>query len=143
VSAPTSLAQMPRLTVRLLGRPEVLVDGQPPRDSGGAWGRRATRELFYLLEAHRGGLSADAIADRLWPDAAPGRGQALVWKHCHRLRAALSAAGRPPRRELVQLSGGAYRLHPGLRVDSDAAAFEAAAAAALGQEAGPAEWAAL
>jgi DNA-binding SARP family transcriptional activator len=134
---------LPRVTVRLLGRPEVLVDGAPPRDRGGGWGRRATRELFYLLEARRAGVAAEAIAERLWPEAAPGRGQALVWKHCHRLRAALSGAGGPVRREVVQLADGVYRLNPGLAVESDAAAFEAAAAAALALRSGAEERSAL
>src|SRR5262249_21189321 len=65
-------SRLPRIEAKLLGRPELLVDGDPPRDPDRSWSRRATRLLFFLLEQARGGVPADAIVDRLWPDAEPG-----------------------------------------------------------------------
>jgi DNA-binding SARP family transcriptional activator len=119
-SVPTATARLPRIALRLLGRPEVLIDGAPPRDGGGHWRLAPTRELFFLLEANREGLTPEQIVDRLWTDAAPGRGQQLFWHYAHRLRAVLGPDA------LVKLEQR-WRLSPDLVVESDLAAFQAAA----------------
>jgi DNA-binding SARP family transcriptional activator len=123
----------------LLGRPEVMIDGRPPRGQKYAWGRQATRELFYLLEAHRPGLSGQAIIDRLWSDAAAGGGQAQLWTSVHRLRSALSGGDREMGKQLVLAERGIYRLSPSLSLATDVAAFEAAAQRALSLPADAAE----
>ena len=91
-----------------------------------------TRELFFLLEANRSGLSADALIERLWSDAPPGRGQALLWTHAHRVRSALSGGDKElGRRMLLLTEAGLYRLNPDLAIVTDVAAFNAAASRAL------------
>ncbi|HEY3109784.1 MAG TPA: tetratricopeptide repeat protein, partial [Chloroflexota bacterium] len=121
---------LPVVHAKLLGRPAVTVDGAPPRDPDRSWGRMAIRELFYLLEAHRAGLSGDALIEYLWPDQPPGRAQALLWNHVTRLRALLGATNRREGRSIVtQADGlykGLYKLHPDLQLVTDVAAFEAA-----------------
>jgi DNA-binding SARP family transcriptional activator len=91
----------------------------------------ATRELFYLLEAHRQGLTGDAIILRLWPEAAPGSGQAQLWTTVHRLRSALAGGDRELGKRLVLAERGSYRLNPDLSLSTDIAAFEAATQRAL------------
>jgi LuxR family maltose regulon positive regulatory protein len=115
---------------RLLGRPEVTVGGAAPRDAANSWSRQATRELFFLLEAHRAGLTADQLVEHLWPDAPPGRGQAQLWNHVTRLRAVLGATDRRRGREIVRLRDGLYALSPELPLSTDVDAFEAAVARA-------------
>jgi LuxR family maltose regulon positive regulatory protein len=129
VARPTR--QLPRITAHLLGHPEVLIEGSAPRGDKYAWGRQATRELFYLLEAQRQGLTGEAIVDRLWPETAPGSGQAQLWTTVHRLRSALSASDRELGKRLVMAERGVYRLNPELAVSTDVAAFEAATQRAL------------
>jgi DNA-binding SARP family transcriptional activator len=114
----------------------VKVDGAPPRDPANSWSRQATRELFYLLEAHRVGLTGDALVEHLWPDAPPGRGQAQLWNHVHRLRAVLGPGDRRQGREIVRQQGGLYLLNPELPLETDVAAFEAAVARADAAPAG-------
>jgi LuxR family maltose regulon positive regulatory protein len=129
----------PRIEARLLGRPSITLDGAPPRDPDGNWKRQAVRELFYLLEAHRAGLSPDALIERLWPDAPPGRGQALLWNHVTRLRALLGATNRREGRSIVRQENGVYQLYPDLPLTTDAAAFEDAVARADAAAAGTVE----
>jgi DNA-binding SARP family transcriptional activator len=117
---------LPVVHAKLLGRPVVTVGGAPPRDPDRSWGRLATRELFYLLEAHRAGLSGDVLIDHLWPDQPPGRVQSLLWNHVTRLRSVLGATNRREGRSIVTQVDGLYKLHPELRLSTDVAAFEAA-----------------
>jgi len=137
-SAPAASAPagLPRVEARLLGRPSVTVDGAPPRDAANSWSRQATRELFYLLEGHRAGLTGDALVEYLWPNAPPGRGQAQLWNHVTRLRAILGASDRRQGREIVRQQGGLYLLNPELALETDVAAFEAAVARADAAPAG-------
>jgi ATP/maltotriose-dependent transcriptional regulator MalT/DNA-binding SARP family transcriptional activator len=119
---PAAAAAGPQqIEARLFGRPLVLIDGPtgpaPPSDAGGHWRLAPTRELFYLLEAHRDGLTPDQIVDRLWPEAPPGRGQQLFWHYSHRLRAALG-------QEALVKREARWQLNPGLQLDSDVARFE-------------------
>jgi DNA-binding SARP family transcriptional activator len=131
VATTKSQVSLPRLTVRLLGRPALLIDEHQPRDISSSWSRRMTRELFFLLEANRSGLSADALIERLWSDAQPGRGQALLWTHAHRVRSALSGGDKELGRRMLLTEAGHYRLNPDLAIVTDVAAFNAAASRAL------------
>jgi DNA-binding SARP family transcriptional activator len=133
VGAPAGL---PRVEAQLLGRPSVTVDGGPPRDAANSWSRQATRELLYLLEAHRAGLTGDVLVEHLWPKAPPGRGQAQLWNHVTRLRAVLGAADRRRGRELIRQQGGLYQLNPELPLSTDVAVFERAIARADAAPAG-------
>jgi ATP/maltotriose-dependent transcriptional regulator MalT/DNA-binding SARP family transcriptional activator len=117
--APTA-PRLPKLKVRLLGKPEILADGVSLPDPSGHWRLAPTRELFFLLEANREGLTPDQIIDRLWPDAAPGRGQQLFWHYAHRLRALLGPDSLVKHDQRWQLS-------PELEIESDLAAFQGAA----------------
>lgn len=68
------------VTVRLLGPPELLVDGQPAAE--GDWRRDRVRQLLAFL-ATRPGASREAVADALWPDLGADAG-------ANNLRATLS-----------------------------------------------------
>ncbi|HEV8635634.1 MAG TPA: BTAD domain-containing putative transcriptional regulator [Chloroflexota bacterium] len=115
--------RLSRVEARLFGKPIVLLAGPdgpaPPSDPAGHWRLAPTRELFYLLEAYRGGLTADQIVDRLWPDAPPGRGHQLFWHYSHRLRAVLG-------HEALVKREARWQLNQQLELDSDVARFEAA-----------------
>lgn len=120
-------SRMPEVSARLLGPPDVRVNGRAPADAARSWTRRTTRELFFLLEAHRSGLTVDAISEQLWPgvaDDTPGRVRSVLWTTVHRLRSALSGGDRSVAKDVVQQVSGVYRLHPDLPLKSDVAAFE-------------------
>jgi LuxR family maltose regulon positive regulatory protein len=114
---PAAPARPTTIQARLFGKPVVTLDGAPPNDPAGHWRLAPTRELFYLLEAYRDGLTPDQIVDRLWPDAPPGRGQQLFWHYSHRLRAALGS-------DALVKHEARWQLNPGLEIDSDVARFE-------------------
>jgi DNA-binding SARP family transcriptional activator len=129
---PTSVTQeLPIVHARLLDRVELLVSDKPPRDPRRYWRSRATRNLFCFLELHRGGLPADAVIARLWPDCDGTNGKRLLWKHTHQLRSVLSDDDAERGRRIVLTDGGTLRLNPAVPVTTDVGAFEAEAARGL------------
>ena len=121
----------PRIEVTLFGRPNLTLDGVPPMDKSKFWNRSATRELFYLLEAHRGGLTGDEIIARIWPDGDLDNGKQQLWTVVHRVRTALGGHARSKQQSIIVQSGAVYRLNPDLPIFSDAAIFEASIARSM------------
>ncbi|HEX5013406.1 MAG TPA: BTAD domain-containing putative transcriptional regulator [Candidatus Limnocylindrales bacterium] len=108
----------PRLTVRLLGRFEIVACGRPVRLSG-----RHAQALAALLALRPRPRLRDAIAAELWPDfdgpSASSLRQAL-WL----VRTGLAASGVEPDR-VLEVGQDTLGLHPKLKLDTDVAEFEA------------------
>ena len=64
---------MQHLSIRLLGRPEVLLDGQPARFPT----RKALALLVYLAAADEA-QSRETLMALLWPDSATASAQASL-----------------------------------------------------------------
>jgi DNA-binding SARP family transcriptional activator len=122
-----------RLELKTLGRVELSIDGRPPTDPMRYWRSGTTRELLCLLEASRSGLPADAIIDRLWPDAPPEHRRQRLAKHVHRLRSVLGDGDGAVGRRLLLSEGEVRRLHPAVTIATDADRFEATATRALAE----------
>ncbi len=107
----------------VLGPLEVVVDGRD-RTPTGALQRRL---LSLLLLNTNQVVSADALADVLWPDTLPADHHAALHTHVSRLRQLV------PSDQLARVGGG-YRLQVGPG-DVDAARFTAAVSDAAAQRA--------
>ena len=110
------------LTVRLLGRLEVEVGGTPVRFTG-----RHGQALVALLALRPGPRLRDAIAADLWPDFEGPSGSSLrqaLWL----VRTNLVSAGIEPSR-VLDVGQETLGLRRELRIESDAASFEALAGA--------------
>jgi DNA-binding SARP family transcriptional activator len=109
----------PDLTIRLLGRIEVVTNASEVRLAG-----RQAQALFALLVLRPRPRTRDAIAADLWPDADGGSSASLrqaLWL----VRSGLSGAGLDPDR-LLEIDGDIIGLRSAARLDLDAARFEAA-----------------
>ena len=120
VSAP---ARPPDLAVYALGPLRILVDGAPL--DPGAFVSGKPRELLLLFLCHPEGLTREQVGLAFWPEASTSQVKNSFHVTLHRLRKAL---GHP---EWVTLVDDRYRLDPGLRIEFDAARFEAEVEAAL------------
>ena len=114
----TDSGTTPKLTVRLLGRFEIVACGQPVRLAG-----RHAQALAALLALRPRPRLRDAIAADLWPDfdgpSASSLRQAL-WL----VRTGLSASGVEPDR-VLEVGQDTLGLHPTLSLETDVAEFEA------------------
>lgn len=114
----TDSGTTPKLTVRLLGRFEIVACGQPVRLAG-----RHAQALAALLALRPRPRLRDAIAADLWPDfdgpSASSLRQAL-WL----VRTGLSASGVEPDR-VLEVGQDTLGLHPKLSLETDVAEFEA------------------
>ncbi len=78
----------PKLTIRLLGRAYVRLNGKPI--SAGEWQKqKRVRELFYFLLSHPDGETRERLADIFWPDSPPGQIKVQFKNAVYRLRVAL------------------------------------------------------
>src|SRR5690242_19603156 len=103
---------MRRLDVRLLGRFEVAVDGQPVAAS--AWRHRRAEDLVKLLAlspGHR--LMRDEIVEALWPHLGAKAGVANLHKAAYHARRAL---GWP---EAIVVRRGVVALAPDQQLETD------------------------
>jgi DNA-binding SARP family transcriptional activator len=111
-------AKTPRLTIRLLGRFEIVAGDRPVRLAG-----RHAQALAALLALRPRPRLRDAIAADLWPDfdgpSASSLRQAL-WL----VRTGLSASGVEPDR-VLEVGQDTLGLHPLLDLETDVAEFEA------------------
>jgi DNA-binding SARP family transcriptional activator/pimeloyl-ACP methyl ester carboxylesterase len=113
-----------RLSVRVLGRFEVEVDGRlVPAE---AWRHRRAAELVKLLAlSSRRRLHRELVIDTLWPDLPLEAGAANLRKAAHHARRTVGIE------TAVVLSGDHVVLGSGDEVDVDAARFEHDAEGAL------------
>jgi DNA-binding SARP family transcriptional activator len=115
-----------KVSIRLLGGFEVVVDGRPiPARS---WRRRAAAALVKLLalqDTRR--LHREQVIDALWPDLLLDEATPRLHKAAHYARTVLG------RRDSVVLSGQMVTLFPEAEITVDVAEFGRAAHAALDQ----------
>jgi predicted ATPase/DNA-binding SARP family transcriptional activator len=111
------------LRVRALGPLQVFVAGRPL--DGEAFGSSKPRELLLLLLCHPEGRTREQVGLAFWPESSAAQVKNSFHVTLHRLRKAL---GHP---EWIVAAGDHYRLDPALRIDFDAARFEAGVEAAL------------
>ncbi|HLM51174.1 MAG TPA: BTAD domain-containing putative transcriptional regulator, partial [Solirubrobacteraceae bacterium] len=118
---------MERVTVHLLGRFAVDVDGRPLPDDAFAQRRAADLvKVLALAPGHR--LSRDRVVEMLWPRLPADAGTANLHKAAHYARRALGA------RDAIVLRQGSVELAPSARVETDAERFERDAEAPYGGE---------
>lgn len=109
--------------IRLLGRFSVEVDGG---ELPASWPQRRPADLVKLLAlSPQRQRSRDAVIEALWPHLDAEAGAANLHKAASLARRTLAD------RRAVVLRGGLVSLWPGQLVDTDVAAFEAAANEAL------------
>lgn len=115
-----------KVSIRLLGGFEVVVDGRPiPARS---WRRRAAAALVKLLalqDTRR--LHREQVIDALWPDLLLDEATPRLHKAAHYARTVLG------HRDSVVLSGQMVTLFPEAEITVDVAEFGRAAHAALDQ----------
>ncbi|UUY03514.1 winged helix-turn-helix domain-containing protein [Svornostia abyssi] len=115
---PVPTREPARLRIDVIGRCQVDGHGISPDR---AWLEQRPGQLLRVLIAHRGRvLTADEIADALWPDGGP-RSASTVRYLVHTLRSRLEA-GRESRAESPYITRhrGGYRLNPDhVTVDAD------------------------
>jgi two-component SAPR family response regulator/Flp pilus assembly protein TadD len=78
----------PKLTIRTLGKVQVLLDGKPITTQEWQTQRRV-RELFFYLLTHPNGLTREAIGAELWPDSSSRQLKLQFKNTVYRLRRAL------------------------------------------------------
>jgi len=78
----------PKLTIRTLGKVQVLLDGKPIMTPEWQTQRRV-RELFFYLLTHPNGLTREAIGAELWPDSSSRQLKLQFKNTVYRLRRAL------------------------------------------------------
>lgn len=75
------------LSIRLLGSPQITLNGQPIHIP-----RRKSRALLYYLAAHMRPLTREHLLTFFWPDADRASGQQVLRTTLHGLRKALGSA---------------------------------------------------
>jgi len=106
----------PALSVRALGRLEVLVDGAPVGERD--WKYARTRELLLYLLVHKEGRTRDQIGLALWPEASATQVRNNLHVALHHLRRALGHA------EWIRFDRDRYRVDVTGGLAFDAAEFE-------------------
>jgi DNA-binding SARP family transcriptional activator len=107
---------IPRIDVRLLGRPEVTARGVPLRLAG-----RQAQALFALLVLDRRPRSRDGIAATLWPETAASAAslRQALWL----VRSGISGTGLNPDHYL-DVDGETIALNPDAPIRVDSVQFE-------------------
>jgi predicted ATPase/DNA-binding SARP family transcriptional activator/tetratricopeptide (TPR) repeat protein len=112
------------LGVSALGPLRIFLGDRPLE--GDAFGSSKPRELLLLLLLHHPhGCTREQVGLAFWPDSSAAQVKNSFHVTLHRLRKALE---RP---DWIVSAGDRYRLDPGVRVDFDAARFEAEVRAAI------------
>jgi ATP/maltotriose-dependent transcriptional regulator MalT/DNA-binding SARP family transcriptional activator len=104
----------PKLTIRALGRTQLMVDGKPVSSS--RWQSQAARDFLLLLLAHPEGLTKDEIVGIFWPDSTGSQIRLLFKNTIYRVRHALE-------QEVIILEEDHYRFNHGLDYDYDVENF--------------------
>jgi DNA-binding SARP family transcriptional activator len=106
------------LSVHLLGPLCVAVDDVPVGD----WPSARCRSLFgYLLTHREPWPPREVLMDVFWPESPPEASRNSLNVAIHGLRRTLRTVTNLP---VIQHSGGAYGIHPGLRLWLDVEEFE-------------------
>ncbi len=111
-AAPTN--GLPRIEARSLGHSHVRCAGRPVMD--GQWRSPKSKELFFYLLCNPGWQRREKIAADVWGDVTPAQARSGFHTNAHRLRRALF-------HDVLQQSGGRYRLNPEVRYWFDAEEF--------------------
>jgi ATP/maltotriose-dependent transcriptional regulator MalT/DNA-binding SARP family transcriptional activator len=114
--ASTVLFAPPKLTIHVLGKAQVEVDGKPVTTTEWLNQKRA-RELFFLLLAHTEGMTRDEIGTILWQDSSPTQLRLQFKNAIYRLRYALS-------QEIVLFDGYRYCFNSDLDYEYDVKIYE-------------------
>ncbi len=111
---PTIHLGEPTLTIRTLGRAEVVVNGKavPNRE----WKTKSARDLFFCFLAHPNGLTKEQAGALFWPDCTPNQLKTRFKNAVYRLRSALG-------REAILFSDEVYRFDWSIDYDYDAESF--------------------
>ncbi len=104
----------PKLTIRALGRIEVLIDGKVINNS--EWQTLVARDLFFCLLAHPAGLTKEEVGLLFWPDAAPTELKTRFKNAIYRLRGALN-------QDVILFENEIYRFNQGVDYEYDLEAF--------------------
>ena len=114
--ASTVLFAPPKLTIRVLGKAQVELDGKAVTTA--EWlNQKKVRELFYLLLAHPEGKTRDEIGAILWQDSSPTQLKLQFKNAVYRLRYALG-------QEIVLFDGYRYCFNKDLDYEYDVQIFE-------------------
>jgi ATP/maltotriose-dependent transcriptional regulator MalT/DNA-binding SARP family transcriptional activator len=108
------------LRVKALGRPRVLLQGQPVKSS--EWvNQKSARDLFFYLMAADHGKRKSIIGSDLWPDSPPETHRRKFKNAVYRLRRALG-------KEIVLFDSGSrlYRINRDLAIWYDVELFQSA-----------------
>lgn len=114
--ASTILFAPPKITIRVLGRASVELDGNPVNSPEWLTQKRV-RELFYFLLAHPEGKSRDEIGTILWPESSPAQLKLQFKNAVYRLRFALG-------QDIVLYDGYRYSFNRDLDYEYDAQLLE-------------------
>lgn len=133
-STPRWATRAAMLQVRCFGGLQVRLADR--RLESGDFGRSKARELLALLVARRGRpLTADALVERLWPDAALDAGRPRLHVTLNALRKAIEpSSGRPW--TYVLCADGTWHLDPSASIDVDLWRFQDRLRRARSAEAG-------
>jgi DNA-binding SARP family transcriptional activator len=125
-----------RVTIRLLGRFDVVVDGTPTPSDG--WSRRTAAALVKVLALAPGQrLHREQVIDILWPDDSPAVAAPKLHKAAHYAR---QAAGR---NDAIVLRGEVVHVFPGAELTVDVVEFDELSRQALADHDGATAAAAL
>jgi len=104
----------PRLSIRALGKMQVMIDGKPI--SSPQWQAQVARDMLYLVLAHPDGITRDAIVDIFWPESNKNQINLLFKNTMYRMRRALE-------QEVVVLEDDHYFFNRALDYEYDVEMF--------------------
>jgi DNA-binding SARP family transcriptional activator len=106
------------VSVHLLGPMSVIIDDVPIEE----WSSARTRSLFGYLLTHRQPWPArEVLMEVFWPESSPKASRNSLNVAIHGLRCVLRKAKDVP---VIVYSGGAYHLHPDVRLWLDVEEFD-------------------
>jgi DNA-binding SARP family transcriptional activator len=114
--ASTILFAPPKITIRVLGRAVVELDGKPVNSP--EWlNQKRVRELFFYILAHPEGKTREEIGDILWTESSPAQLKLQFKNAIYRLRYALG-------QDIVLFDGYQYGFNRDLDYEYDAQMIE-------------------
>jgi DNA-binding SARP family transcriptional activator len=104
----------PLLTLRAMGRTEVLVNGRPLTLND--WKTRVSRDLLFCLLSHPQGLTKEQIGMHFWPDGSPEQIKTRFKNAIYRMRSALE-------QDVILFEDNIYRFDGSLDYEYDVELF--------------------